>query len=64
MNSFVFLSSRFLSPLDNDHTLDPSVKGSNTHPVAPQFSNLDPQPFPPDAHPGLKDEIDTVSVMK
>ena len=41
MSSFVFLSSRFLLPLDQEHPLDPLVKGSCPRPETLEFSDLD-----------------------
>ncbi len=62
MNSFVFLSSRFLSPLDREQPLDPLVEGSCTRRETLEISDLDPQPFLTEGHLGLKDEIGSVGL--
>jgi hypothetical protein len=59
--NFVFLSSRFLSPLDQEHLLDPLVKGSCTRPESLEFSDYDPQPFLTEAHPAR--EIQTENAL-
>lgn len=61
MNSFVFLSSRFLSPLDQEQPLDPLVKCSCMRPETLEFSDLDPQPFLTEDNPGRENELGNVA---
>ena len=60
MTASVFLSSRFLSPLEGESTPELNIQGSSeTYGKTFQFCAVDPQPFTNSEDPGWESKVCT-----